>query len=151
MHPSIDACAWIHHSQDHSSKRTCCVLPMRPCVPPSHCRMCTTLGRFSREGEFNRWRGLYIKAVQPQDAQSIMFFQDRPLPCPKHVGATITILVAAQPTGTSPDRTKDGCCHYHFKTSFKPGRKCRRRRGLGRSSKDLNRRSCPDYPDRRVD
>ncbi len=27
----------------------------------------------------------------------------------------------------------DGCCYYHFKTSFSPGRKCRRRRGLGRS------------------
>jgi hypothetical protein len=52
---------------------------------------------------------------------------------------------------TCPERTKDGCCHYHFKTSFKPGRKCRRRRGLGRSSKDLNRRSCPDYPARRGD
>ncbi len=75
-------------------------------------------------------------------------FQDWPLPCPKHVGATATIFVAAQPTGTSPERTTDGCSHYHFKTSFKPGRKCRRRRGLGRSSKDLNRRSCTDYPAR---
>jgi hypothetical protein len=65
--------------------------------------------------------------------------------------ATATIFVAAQPTRTSPERTKDGCCHYHFKTSFKPGRKCQRRRGLGRSSKDLNRGSCPNYPARRGD
>ncbi len=83
--------------------------------------------------------------MQPQDARSIKFFQDLPLPCPKHVDATATIFVAAQPTETSPERTMDGCCHYHFKTSFKPGRKCRpgRRRGrrLGRSSKELNRRS----------
>ena len=114
----------------------CCVLPMRPCVP--HCRMCTTLGRFSRDGDFNRRRGLYIKEVQPQDAWSIKFFQDRQLPCPKHVGATATIFVAAQPTGTSPERTTDGCCYYHFKTSFKQDEKCRRQRGLGRSSKDLN-------------
>jgi hypothetical protein len=113
--------------------------------------MCTTLGRFSRDGYFDRWRGLYIKEVQSQDARSIKFFQDRLLPCPKHVGATATIFVVAQLTGTSPERTKDGFCHYHFKTSFKPGRKCRRRRGLGRSSKDLNRRSCPDYPARRSD
>jgi hypothetical protein len=111
--------------------------------------MCTTLGRFSRDGDFDRRRGLYIKEVQPQDARSIKFFRDLPLPCPKHVGATATIFVAAQPTGTSPERTMDGCCHYHFKTAFKPGRKCRRRRVLGRSSKDLNRRSCPD--DRRGD
>jgi hypothetical protein len=68
----------------------------------------------------NRRRGLYIKAVQPQDARSIKFFQDRSLPCPKHVGATATIFVAAQPTGTSPERIMDGYCHYHFKTSFKP-------------------------------
>jgi hypothetical protein len=92
--------------------------------------------------------GLYIKEVQPQDARSIKFFQDLPLPCHKHVGATATIFVAAHPIGTSPERIMDGCCHYHFETSFKPGRKCRRRRGLGRSSKELNRRSCPDYPAR---
>ena len=42
----------------------CCVLPMRPCVP--HRRMCTTLGRFYRDGDFNRRRGLYIKAVLPK-------------------------------------------------------------------------------------
>ncbi len=38
----------------------------------------------SYDGYFNRQRGLYIKAVQPKDARSIKFFQDRPLPCPKH-------------------------------------------------------------------
>jgi hypothetical protein len=92
----------------------CCVLPMRPCVP--HSRMCTTLGKFSRDGDFDRRRGLYIKEVQPQDARSINFFQDRPLPCPKHVGATATNFVAAQPTRTSPERTIDCCCHYHFKS-----------------------------------
>jgi hypothetical protein len=44
---------------------------MRPCVP--HRRMCTTLGWFSRDGDLNRRRGLYINEVQPQDAQSIKF------------------------------------------------------------------------------
>jgi hypothetical protein len=144
----MHAPGYIRHKTARGD-RTCCVLPMRPCVP--HLRMCTTLGRFSRDGDFDRRRGLYIKEVQPQDAWSIKFFQDRPLPCPKHVGATATIFAVAQPTGASPERTMDGCCHYHFKTSFKPGRKCRRRRGLGRSSKDLNQRSCPDYPARRGD
>ncbi len=91
---------------------------MLPCVP--HRRMCTTLGRFSRDGDFDRRSGLYIKAVQPQDARSIKFFQYRPLPCPKHDGVTATIFVEEQPTGTSPERTKDSYCHYHFKTSFKP-------------------------------
>ena len=28
-------------------------------------------------------------------------------------------FVAAQRTGTSPERTMDGCCHYHFKSSLK--------------------------------
>jgi hypothetical protein len=74
----------------------------------------------SDESDFNRRKGLYIKAVQPQDARSIKFFQDQQLPCPKHVGATATIFLAAQPTGTFPERTADCCCYYHFKTSFKP-------------------------------
>ncbi len=47
-------------------------------------------------------------------------FQDLPLPCPKHVGATATIFVTAQPPEPLPERTTDGCCYYHFKTSFKP-------------------------------
>jgi hypothetical protein len=86
---------------------------MRPRVP--HCRMAS----------FLRWRlqlqeGHLYQSSANQDALSIKIFQDLPLPCPKHVGATATVFVAAQPTGTSPERTKDGCCHYHFKTSFKP-------------------------------
>jgi hypothetical protein len=44
---------------------------MLPCVP--HCRMCTNLGRFSRDGDFNCRRVLYIKEVQPQDARRIKF------------------------------------------------------------------------------
>ncbi len=127
----------------------CCVLPMRPCV--LHYRMCTTLGRFSRDGDFNRRRGLYIKEVQPQDARSIKFFQDQPLPCPKHVGATATIFVAAQPTGTYPGEDYGRLLLIPLQDLLQAGRKCRRRRGLGRSSKDLNRRSCPDYPARRGD
>ena len=116
------------------------------------------LGRFSVDGCYNRRReGFPSMATSIAGGASTarqcyprcpehQVFQDRPLPCPKHVGATATSFVAAQPTRTSPERTMDGCCHYHFKTSFKPGRKCRRRRGLGRSSKGLNRRSCPGYP-----
>ena len=90
------------------------------------------LGRLSRDGDYNRRKGGF-----PSMATSIaggastarqcyprcpehQVFQDRPLPCPKHVGATATIFVAEQPTGTSPERTTDGCCYYHFKTSFKP-------------------------------
>jgi hypothetical protein len=74
----------------------CCVLPMLSCVP--HRRKCTTLGRFSRDGDFNSRRGLYIKEVQPQDERSIKFSQDLPLQCPKHVGVTATIFMAAQLT-----------------------------------------------------
>jgi hypothetical protein len=57
---------------------------------------------------FQRWRlqspeGPLYQGSATQDARSIKFFQDLPLPCPKHVGATTTIFVAAQPTGTSPE------------------------------------------------
>jgi hypothetical protein len=58
-----------------------------------------------------------------------------------------TIFVAAHPTRTFPERTKDGCCHYHIKTTFEPGTCVR----LDRCSKDLNQRSCPVYPARRGD
>jgi hypothetical protein len=110
--------------------------------------MCTSLGRFSRDGDFNSRRGLYIKEVQPQDdAWSIKFSKTCRYRVPSTL-ATATIFVAAQLTGTSPERIMDGCCH---KTSFKQGRKCRPLRGLCRSSKDLNRRSCHDYPASRGD
>ncbi len=151
MQPSMDACAWIHQAQDRSWRTYVLRTPDEAiCTSLSHVYY---LWQVSRDGDFDRRRGLYIKEVQPQDASSIKFSQDRPLPCLKHVGATATIFVAAQPTGTSPERTKDCCCHYHLKTSFKQGRKCRRRRGLGRSSKDLNQRNCTDsdYPALRGD
>ncbi len=72
---------------------------------------------------FLRWRlqsqeGPLYQGSATQDALSIKFFQDQPLPYPKHVGATATIFEAGQPTGTTPDRTTDGSCYYHFKTSF---------------------------------
>ncbi len=53
--PTMDASAWIHQAQASKTARggrTCCILPMWPCVP--HRRMCTTLGSFSRDGDFNR-------------------------------------------------------------------------------------------------
>jgi hypothetical protein len=43
----------------------------------------------------------------------------------------------------------DNYCNYHIKTSFELGTSVSAPRGLGRSSKDLNPRSCPDYPARR--
>ncbi len=50
---------------------------------------------------------------------------------------TAKIFVAAQPTGTSPERTTDCCCHYHFKTSFKQNRSV----GAGGGSADPARTS----------
>ena len=99
MQPSMEACAWIHQAQDRSWRPYVCVLPMRPCVP--HCRMCTTLAGFpematSIAGGASTARQCYPRCPEHQ------VFQDRPLPCPKHVGVTATIFVAAQPTGTSP-------------------------------------------------
>jgi hypothetical protein len=122
MQPSMEACAWIHQAQDRSWRPYVMRTPdaaVRPCVP--HRRMCTTLGRFPTMATSIAGGPLY-QGSATQDARSIKFFQDLPLLCPKHVGATATIFVAAQPNGTTPERTTDGCCHYHFKTSFKPDR-----------------------------
>jgi hypothetical protein len=118
MQPSMEACAWIHQAQDRSWRPYVMRSPdaaMR--TSPSHV--------YYPWQVFQRWRlqlqeGPLHQGSATRDALSIKFFQDRPLPCPKHVGATATIFVAAQPTGTSPERTTDGCCYYHFKTSFKP-------------------------------
>jgi hypothetical protein len=131
VQPSMEACAWIHQAQDRSWRQYVCVLPMRPCV--HHRRMCTTLAGFPEMatsiagGEaFQRWRQSPEGPLQPgsatQDARSINFSKTRrwPLQCPKHVGATATIFVAAQPPEPLPERTTDSCCYYHFKTSFKP-------------------------------
>ena len=49
-------------------------------------------------------------------------------------------------TGTSPREDYGRLLLLPLQDLLQAGRKCRRRRGLGRSSKDLNRRSCPDYP-----
>jgi hypothetical protein len=150
MQPTMDVCAWIHQAQDRSRSWRPYVLRTPDAAmstSPSHV--------YYHWQVFQRWRlqspegPLNQGSATPRCPHQI--FQYRLLPCPKHVGATATIFVAAQPTGTSPERIVDCCCHYYFKTSFKPGRMCRRRRGLGRSSKDLNQRSCPDYPARRGD
>jgi hypothetical protein len=163
MQPSMEACAWIHQAQDRSWRPYGMRTPdaaMR--TSPSHVYY---LGRSSRDGDFNRRRGGF-----PEMATSIaggastarqcyprcpehQVFQDRPLPCPKHVGAIATIFVAAQPTRTSPRQDYGRLLLLPLQDLLQAGRKCRHRRGLGRSSKDrdLNRRSCPDYPARRGD
>jgi hypothetical protein len=91
---------------------------MLPCVP--HRRsMCTTLGRCSYDGDFNRRRGLYIKAV-PKMPGASNFSKTGRCRVPSTLARRQRFFVAAQPTGTSPERTTDGCCYYHFKTPFKP-------------------------------
>ena len=91
---------------------------MRPCVP--HRRMCTTLGRFPTMAT-SIARGASISRKCNPRCPEHQVFQDLQLPCPKHVGATAAIFVAAQPPEPLPERTTDGgCCYYHFKTSFKP-------------------------------
>jgi hypothetical protein len=102
--PFVEAVRAAYSRGGHAYLTVACVLPLSGFLP---------------------WRlqsqeGPLYQGSATQDARSIKFFQDRPLPCPKHVGATATIFVAAQPTGTCPERTKDGCCQYHLKTSFKP-------------------------------
>ncbi len=161
MQPSVKACAWIHQAQDRPWRPYVCVLPdaaMR--TSPSHVYY---LGRFSVYGDYIRRGGGFLsmatsiaggastaRQCYPRCPEH-QVFQDQPLQCTKHVGATATIFVAAQPTRTSLERTYGRLLLLPLQDLLQAGRKCRRRRGLGRSSKDLNRRSCPVYPARRGD
>jgi hypothetical protein len=146
MQPSMDACAWpgIHQAKDRSWRpyvmRTPDAAmhtslshvyypwqvfqgwrlqsPEGPLHQGSACVL-STLGRFSRDSDFDRRKGLYIKEVKPQDARSIKFSKT---------------------------------CRHRVPITLAPRQQFSwRRNGLGRSSKDLNRRSCPDYPARRGD
>jgi hypothetical protein len=151
LQPSMEACARIHQAQDRSWR------PYVMRTPDAVVRTSPSHVYYPRQ-VFQRWRlqsqeGPLYQGSATQDAQSIKSFQDRPLPCPKHVGATATIFVAAQPTGTSPREDYGRLLLLPLRDLLQAGRKCQRRRGLGRSSKDLNRRSCPgpDYPARRGD
>jgi hypothetical protein len=135
MQPLMESWAWMHQAQDRSwrpyVRRTPDASGTRPFVEAvceAYSRCChayLTVACVLPLAGFLRWRlqspeGPLYQGSATQDARSIKFFQDRALPCPKHVGATATIFVAAQPTGTCPERTTDRCCCYHFKTSFKP-------------------------------
>ena len=64
MQPSMEACAWIHQAQDRSWRPYVIRTPdaaMR--TSPSHVYY---PWQVFFDGDFNRRRGLYIKAVQPK-------------------------------------------------------------------------------------
>ena len=64
MQPSMEACAWIHQAQDRSWRPYVMRTPdaaMR--TSPSHVYY---PWQVSYDGDFNRQRGLYIKAVLPK-------------------------------------------------------------------------------------
>ena len=159
MQPSMEACAWIHQAQDRSWRPYLCELPMRPCV--HHRRMCTTLAGFPEMatsiagGEaFQRWRHQSPEGpLQPgsatQDARSIKFSKTGRYSVPSTLARRQQFSWRRNQPEPLSERTTDGRCYYHFKTSFKPDGSVGA--GGGRSSKYLNRRSCPDYPARRGD
>jgi hypothetical protein len=154
MQPSMEACAWIHQAQDRSWGPYLCVLRCGhayitvACVLPwqvfQRWRLQSPEGRLSRDGNFNRRRGLYSQAVLPKMPGASSF--PRPAATVSqarwrdgnnfHGGAT---------TGFSPREDYGRLLPLPLQDLLQAGRKCRRRRGLGRSSKDLNRRSCPYY------
>jgi hypothetical protein len=114
------------------------------------------LGRFSVDGDYNRRRGGFpsmatsitggastARQCYPK-CQQHQVFHNRPL-------RRQQFFVAAQPTGTSPREDYGRLLLPPLQDLLQAGRKCRCRRVLGRSSKDLNRRSCPDYPAQRGD
>jgi hypothetical protein len=119
--PFVKAVRDAYSRCGHAYHATACVLPLAGCP-----ELATSIA-----GGVSISRPCYPRCLEHQ------VFQDRQLPCPKHVGATATFFVAAQPTGTSPERTTDGCCYYHFKTSFMPDRSV----GAGKGSADPARTS----------
>jgi hypothetical protein len=162
MH-SMEACAWIHQAQDRSWRPCVCVLPMRPCV--HHRRMCTTLAGFPEMATsiagweaFQRWRlqspeGPLHQGSAIQDALSIKFSKTGRYRVPSTLARRQQFSWRRIHRNLSPRglRTAVATTTSRPPRLLQAGRKSRRRRGLGRSSKDLNRRSCPDYPARRGD
>jgi hypothetical protein len=132
--PSMDTVRDVYSRCGHAYLTVACVLPL---------------------AGFLRWRlqsqeGPLHQGSATQDARSIKFFQVRPLPCPKHDGAMATIFVAAQTTGTSPKRTKDCCCHYPFKTSFKQDRSVCAGLGLADPARTSTEGAAPTTPPKGV-
>ncbi len=74
------------------------------------------------DGDFNRRRagGLYINAVQPKMPGASNLSKTGRYSVTSTLARRQQFFVAAQPTGTFSERNTDGCCYYHFKTSFKP-------------------------------
>ena len=105
------------------------------------------LGRFSRDGDFNRRRGLYSQAGRKMPG-ALSF--PRPAATVSQARWRDGNNFRGGATNRNLSREDYGrLLPLPLQDLLQAGRKCRRRRGLGRSSKDLNRRSCPDYPARR--
>ncbi len=119
MQPSMDVCAWIHQAQDRSWRQYVM------CTPDAAMR--TSLSHVYYPWQvFQRWRlqspegPLHQGSATPRCPEHQVFPRPAATVSQARHGVGATAFVVAQPTGTSPERIKDCCCHYHFKTSFKP-------------------------------
>ena len=104
-------------------------------------------GRLSIDGDFNRRRGLYSQAVLPKMPGASSFSKTGRYRVPSTLARRQQFSWRRNQQETLPRGLRTAVAT----TTSRPlqaGRKCRRLRGLGRSSlsKDLNRRRCPDYP-----
>jgi hypothetical protein len=126
----------------HAYITVACVLPWQVF---QRWRLQSPEGRLSRDGYINSRRGLYSQAVLPKMPGASSF----PRPA-----ATVSQarwrdgnnFRGGATTGTSPREHYGRLLLLPLQDLLQTGRKCLRRRGLGRSSKDLNRRSCPTTP-----
>ena len=145
MQPSMEVCAWIHQAQDRSWRQyvmrtepysrcghafltVACVLPLA-----GFPEMATSIAKGASTSRQCYPRGLEHQ-VFPRPA--------------------VTVSQARWRDGnnfrggaTNRNLSREDYARLlllPLQDLLQAGRKCRRRRGLGRSSKDLNRRSCPD-------
>jgi hypothetical protein len=150
MQPSMEVCAWIHQAQVRS---------WRPYVlsAPDAAMRTSLLHVYYPWQVFQRWRlqspegALHQGSVTPRCQEHQIFPKTGRYSVPSMLARRQQFSWLRIRPEPLPRGCMDGCCCYHFKTSFKLGRKCRHRRGFGRSSNGLNQRSCPDYPARRGD
>ncbi len=144
MQPSMEACAWIHQAQDRS---------WRPYVMrTSDAVMRTSLSHVYYPWQvFQRWQlqspeGPLYQGSATQDAWSIKFFP-RPATTLSQARWRDGNYFRGGATNLNLSRyTTDGCCYYHFKTSFKQDRNVSAGRGLADPERTSTEGAAPTTP-----
>ena len=154
MQPSMEACVWIHQAQDGLVEAVCDVY--------SRCgHAYLTVACVLPLAGFLRWR---LQSPEGPLYQGSATLQPKMPGCQENQVFPRQAATISQARWRAGNNFRGGATNRNLSREdhgrllllplqdlLQAARKCRRRRGLGRSSKDLNRRSCPDYPARRGD